>query len=83
MTGRGNSPDGLGGPPVAPDENGCFGWPRACSHHDDVECLEAELECPLAGCDLTGAHQHDVECLVCGKPLSDQHTHTLEEFHDR
>lgn len=28
--------------PAAPDERGCYGWPRACSHDDDLGCMEAE-----------------------------------------
>lgn len=34
---------GLVGPPVAPDENGCFAWPRACEHYDDLGCHESAV----------------------------------------
>lgn len=23
---------------IAPEPNGCYGWPRACTHFDDMEC---------------------------------------------
>lgn len=44
-----NPPDqGRGTPeethPVAPDEKGCYGWPRACDHYDDLDCMTAEQE---------------------------------------
>lgn len=29
-------------PHVAPDERGCYGWPRTCAHYDDVDCFRAE-----------------------------------------
>jgi hypothetical protein len=36
--------DDFAGPPTPPDERGCYGWPRACAHHDDLACMEAESD---------------------------------------
>jgi hypothetical protein len=27
---------------IPPEPNGCYGWPRACEHDDDLACLLAE-----------------------------------------
>jgi hypothetical protein len=27
---------------MPPDEKGCYGWPRACEHFDDLDCTIAE-----------------------------------------
>jgi hypothetical protein len=58
--------------PVPPDENGCFGWPRACQHHDDLDCLQAETATPQkADCDheYSGSDtQGWSPCIWCGEP---------------
>lgn len=30
------------GPYLAPDDKGCYGWPRQCAHGDDLDCTIAE-----------------------------------------